>query len=76
MFSRYAGSQVLQDAGARRTYHEFTEGDDRTALESLRTLCQQKHCGSTSPQVQLLLKVSALRHKQMPGDKKGKTGEN
>lgn len=38
MFSRYAGSQVVQDAGAHRPYNEFTEGDDRTTLESLRTL--------------------------------------
>lgn len=56
MFSRYVDSKALQETGAHGPYHEFTEGDDRTTSESLRTLCQQKHCGSTAPHVQPLLK--------------------
>lgn len=75
MFPRYVVSQVLQDTGAHRPYNEFTEGNDRTTLESLRTPCQQKQCGSTAPHVQFLLKGKCFEAQADARRYEGKTGE-
>lgn len=76
MFPRSAGSQVLQDAGAHRPYHEFTEGDDRTTLETFRTLCQQKQCVSTALRVQLLPKGKYFEAQADAGRQEGKDRRN